>query len=451
MNKFNDQVNFWAHMLDESDHQINESLEEFISPKTNIVCIQCLFRNLLTKNLLNVQTDKINTSNRKGLDFEIYYQVDGNVMKQLLAARLLASNIKDPSPFVNSTQIVDILASQTPIAAFLTDGYGDRITDDVLSPMSEQILKQFNAQRPNVSAFRFSYFNADYDVIWKKLYALAGSNDILKPGSFVSTWKRNDTVSLTVDGKVIPKGEFVELPVYVIGGYWNKIDWNPEMSQFEVNQSQSMKTIIPSVKAKINGKEATAFWNAAKTVDQIDNSKLIGFIELAIDKATESGRDLRSKAAIAPNESEDLEVNEADDIGNEVTAENIYDLVDSNLQKLLTFGDEFYDVEILDDLTMKFVVAGDAEVEVHSVDKYNFDDYGVTRVNSDFEIDLLQKLCENVNELLNANGIAAHYIISKDDAKAAEKSVTDTAIEEYYNTGRTHVRYACDVTFRTQK
>ena len=451
MNKFNDQVNFWAYMLDESDHQINESLEEFISPKTNIVCIQCLFRNLLTKNLLNVQTDKINTSNRKGLDFEIYYQVDGNVMKQLLAARLLASNIKDPSPFVNSTQIVDILASQTPIAAFLTDGYGDRITDNVLSPMSEQILKQFNAQRPNVSAFRFSYFNADYDVIWKKLYALAGSNDILKPGSFVSTWKRNDTVSLTVDGKVIPKGEFVELPVYVIGGYWNKIDWNPEMSQFEVNQSQSTKTIIPSVKAKINGKEATAFWNAAKTVDQIDNSKLTGFIELAIDKATESGRDLRSKAAIAPNESEDIEVNEADDIGNEVTAENIYDLVDSNLQKLLTFGDEFYDVEILDDLTMKFVVAGDAEVEVHSVDKYNFDDYGVTRVNSDFEITLLQKLCENVNELLNANGIAAHYIINKDDAKAAEQTVNDSAQQEYDSFGRTHVRYACDVTFRTQK
>ena len=451
MNKFNDQVNFWAYMLDESDHQINESLEEFISPKTNIVCIQCLFRNLLTKNLLNVQTDKINTSNRKGLDFEIYYQVDGNVMKQLLAARLLASNIKDPSPFVNSAQIVDILASQTPIAAFLTDGYGDRITDNVLSPMSEQILKQFNAQRPNVSAFRFSYFNADYDVIWKKLYALAGSNDILKPGSFVSTWKRNDTVSLTVDGKVIPKGEFVELPVYVIGGYWNKIDWNPEMSQFEVNQSQSTKTIIPSVKAKINGKEATAFWNAAKTVDQIDNSKLIGFIELAIDKATESGRDLRSKAAIAPNESEDIEVNEADDIGNEITAETIYDLVDSNLQKLLTFGDEFYDVEILDDLTMKFVVAGDAGVEVHSVDKYNFDDYGVTRVNSDFEITLLQKLCENVNELLNANGIAAHYIISKDDAKVAEQTVNDSAQQEYDSFGRTHVRYACDVTFRTQK
>ena len=100
---------------------------------------------------------------------------------------------------------------------------------------------------------------------------------------------------------------------------------------------------------------------------------------------------------------------------------------------------------------MKFVVAGDAEVEVHSVDKYNFDDYGVTRVNSDFEITLLQKLCENVNELLNANGIAAHYIINKDDAKVAEQTVNDSAQQEYDSFGRTHVRYACDVTFRTQK
>ena len=175
--KFNDQVNYWAHMLDEScgEEQCNkqvvsESLEEHIRPKANIVCIQCLFRNLLTKNLLDVQTELVNTSNRKGLDFEMYFQVNGETMKRLLNAKVLVSNIKDIKPLVDTEQIVDILASSQPVAAFLTNSYGDIIIDEVMSPASQLILKQRNAQSPTVGAFKFSFFNADYDVLWRKLY-----------------------------------------------------------------------------------------------------------------------------------------------------------------------------------------------------------------------------------------------------------------------------------------
>ena len=93
---------------------------------------------------------------------------------------------------------------------------------------------------------------------------------------------------------------------------------------------------------------------------------------------------------------------------------------------MLEFGDEFYDVEVLDD-RVKLVVAGDAHVDVHSVDKNNFDDCSVTRIDSDFDASGVERLCSSINSLLAENGINVKYRAEKADIANAEKSLRESA------------------------
>ena len=85
-----------------------------------------------------------------------------------------------------------------------------------------------------------------------------------------------------------------------------------------------------------------------------------------------------------PKQKEDTSYVESEDMS-APTADAIYQLVDSNLQQSLAFGDEFYDLEVLEDLTLKFVVAGDANVDAHSADAYDFDNYSAITINSDVD------------------------------------------------------------------
>lgn len=125
---------------------ITESgITDTVQPKNNIICVQCLFRNLLASTQLDIGSQIISQRLRRGLDFEIYYQVDGETAKRLLQSRIFATNIRDITPVSKDTPIIDILSGIQPFAAFLTDAQGDRITDDVLSPKSENILRRRNA------------------------------------------------------------------------------------------------------------------------------------------------------------------------------------------------------------------------------------------------------------------------------------------------------------------
>lgn len=114
-------------------------------PKNNIVVIQCLFRNMLTNRQLDVSTQIVSPRLRRGLDFELYYQLDGEVVKRLLDTTLLVTNCRNWKGITDQEQIVDILAPYEPIACFLTDSFGDQITGDEMSPESQKILRQRNA------------------------------------------------------------------------------------------------------------------------------------------------------------------------------------------------------------------------------------------------------------------------------------------------------------------
>lgn len=155
-----------------------------------------------------------------------------------------------------------------------------------------------------------------------------------------------------------------------------------------------------------------------------------------------------------PTQKEDPTYSESEadaSIGSKTLPDLIYQLIDGTLQQLLTFGDEFYDVEVLNDLTLKFVVGGDAVVDAHHASNDDFDDYSVLRVDSDVESNLLDDLCKNINSLLSKNRIDISYSISKDSLDLASRSVYDSAQQEYMSTGRTNVRYACDVMLKVKR
>ena len=112
------------------------------------------------------------------------------------------------------------------------------------------------------------------------------------------------------------------------------------------------------------------------------------------------------------------------------------------------FGDEFYNVEVLND-RLKLVVAGDAHIDVHLADKYNFDDYSFTHIDSDFDASGIERLCSSINKLLAENGINVKYRAEKQDIVNAERSLRDSVDQEYCSTGRLDVRYACDITLKS--
>lgn len=169
-----------------------------------------------------------------------------------------------------------------------------------------------------------------------------------------------------------------------------------------------------------------------------------------------SGRSKQSQMAFGGSGSkllkqkEDTSYVESEDMS-APTADSIYQLVDSNLQQSLAFGDEFYDLEVLEDLTLKFVVAGDANVDAHSADAYDFDNYSAITINSDVDDATLQSLCDNINTLLQSHGIDVQYAISADAIRAAEQSMQDSAQQEYATSGRVTVRYAADVMLKANK
>ena len=238
---------------------------------------------------------------RRGLDFELYWHVDGSTMKELLSSRLLVTNCKDASPLVGDKQIVDILAKHEPFAGFLTDAQGDTITGEVLSPKSENILRRRSAQNENFSVFRFSFISAGYDVAWTKLLASRDTGYVFEPGKLVQVWKNKKIFGLKDDstGAIIPAKEIVELNPFLISGYWNKIKFDAKENEFVVEQGSSIPPFIPALTqgGSTFGSLSKMFYEVVKTVDDVDNSKLIGFLEKAVSVAMQSGSDLRTRAS----------------------------------------------------------------------------------------------------------------------------------------------------------
>lgn len=237
----------------------------------------------------------------------MYYHVDGATMKRLLDTTLLVSNCKNVKSLVPSEQIVDILAPYQPFASFLTDSQGDTITDQVLSPKSEQILRRRSAQNDNFSIFKFSFISAGYDVVWTKLQASKDTHLVFEPGSLVQMLKRGKLVALKNDatGEQIPASELEEVNPFILSGYWNRVFFDNKQNEFTIDPSSSISPLIPALTAKHDKQPRKMFFSIVKQVEDIDNSKLVSFLESAVSVAMQSGSDLRTKAT------ESEEVNES--------------------------------------------------------------------------------------------------------------------------------------------
>ena len=273
-------------------------LDAFVQPKHNIVCIQCLFRNLLTSKQLNAVSDVLTPKLRRGLDFEMYYHVDGATMTRLLNTTFLLSNCKNASQIVQSEQIADILDGTEPFASFLTDSQGDTITDEVLSPQSELILRRRSAQNDNFSIFKFSFISAGYDVAWAKLLARKDTHEVIQPGSFIEVLKRGNLVSLKNDltGETIAAKDLEELNPFLLSGYWSRVTFDKNNEQFIVDQKTSIAPFIPALVAKYQKMTKKMFCSIVRSTNDIDNTRLVNFLEKAVVTAVSSGADLRTKA-----------------------------------------------------------------------------------------------------------------------------------------------------------
>lgn len=117
-----------------SAKRLNESQDADIGVKdSNIVCVQCLFRNMLTGRFADIRGNTFSSGNRKGMDFEVYYRVDKPTMNRLLATSVFASNIDSSESITGQDEVIKILAEIEPFAAFRTDSKGERITDELMS------------------------------------------------------------------------------------------------------------------------------------------------------------------------------------------------------------------------------------------------------------------------------------------------------------------------------
>lgn len=104
------------------------------SNRKNIVVIQCLFRNFLTSKHVNFQSNVLTPKMRRGLDFEMYYLVDDDTLRQLLSTTFFVSNCTRVSEKLHMPQIAELLSHAEPQYAFLTNSNSDPITDKELSP-----------------------------------------------------------------------------------------------------------------------------------------------------------------------------------------------------------------------------------------------------------------------------------------------------------------------------
>ena len=266
--------------------RLNESgLIDTVQPKNNIICVQCLFRTLLTS--LGIQSQILSKRLRNGLDFEVYYQVDGDTARRLLGSSVLATNVNDISGVFRDTPIIDILAGITPFAAFLTDAQSNRITDKILSDESERILRMRNAQRGNFSIYRFGFMASGYDAVYRQMFADRDDHRIFDPGRII---RRRDGIAVYADEKRIDEIDFLEndeliqVNPFIMSGYWNRILFDTQIGKFQVSDDGKINSVIPRIDS---ASRPFSFYRSGlvRVSDDVDNGRITNFLETAVGTA----------------------------------------------------------------------------------------------------------------------------------------------------------------------
>lgn len=277
-----------------SAKRLNESSESDTGVKeSNVVCVQCLFRNMLTGRFADIQGNMFSSGTRKGLDFEAYYRVDGQTMNRLLATSVFASNIGNSESITGQDEVIKILAEIEPFAAFRTDSSSDRITDEIMSPQSQCILKNGNAQRPTVAAYKFGvYALKDYSTLMSKLFVSKSDGQVLKPGEFSQVWNGKNIVGIKRGDTETSISEFDTLNPFIMCGYWQRISYDGKTDTFRCPAEKLNKSAISQMIARTHGRTTSLFIDAGvNSAADIDNTRLMNFIDgaLSVAKNTKGG------------------------------------------------------------------------------------------------------------------------------------------------------------------
>lgn len=300
-NQILEAIGYWKSLLNERMFFEDEDTGAL----KNIVIVQGICGNMFAQGrpLEYMQGALATGAIRKNLDFQLFYKLSDDMTGRVITAPLFSTNCpKAAQKFRQYDQTAfEILRGVKPFAAYITDNKDHTITAKELSPHDAQILKQHNAQKPDMKIFRLSFNSRPYclavpqaPLYWLENYKAYGGPMMVKNGQvFVQAPGEPvvDGVEAPADGYVDISVDAVKKQPYILGGYVDRIVYNPQIDEFTVEGDRAM---FDHNIAKLNNDYNGAFGRPTlskffrDSVSELDDiaeladSDLIALIEAAV-------------------------------------------------------------------------------------------------------------------------------------------------------------------------
>ena len=229
MNKFNDQVNFWAHMLDKSsrDDYINESIQDKCVIIISYGTAKKRYSGRTNDNMFQpFYGNRLNGLGRS-LSFEVYYIVEKSIVNQLLQTSVIHSNCKYKSP-----SIIEILTQnnilENPFATIRSGikDYYSRLSspEKTRSRCAQTILNDICNKIGDIPLiYRFSFCD-DINCMHREDVFLDNKRNIIDTSKYIQKYGKNGKpIALQLKDSDQLITDFTTITLLAYQGFWKEI------------------------------------------------------------------------------------------------------------------------------------------------------------------------------------------------------------------------------------